>query len=903
MRDWTRYVREHLRLGELESVEARGVIEEVASQLEDVYEAARAQGAGEAEAEAEAASHVGDWEALAREIQRVARSARRPRASRIADRAEERARGRGRGGRWMADVLLDVRYAWRTLGRSPGFAAVVVLLIGLGVGANTAIFSVLKAVFLEPLPYPEPHELAVLWETTTRGGRGPASFPNYLDWKAQNRSFEHVGALGTQGVNLAGDVPALVRAGLATSSLFDVFGVAPVFGRVILPEEDATDARVVVLSHELWASRYDADPGILGRSILLSGEPHTVVGVMPRDFKLSTPWDANDRYQLWVPFPAEIRDRPRDSHSYPVFGRLRDGVTWPAARDDMERVALNLAEAYPETNLTQRVRVRPLHAVLFGDVGEQLFLVLGAAGLVLLIACGNVAGLLLARGTVRRTEIAVRAALGAGRGRVVRQLLTESGLLALAGGAVAVLLTFWGLGALRGMLPATVPRAGDIRLDATVLVFALVVSALTGLVFGLAPALAATRASHVEALKEGGGRGAGRRRGRLRNGFVVAQLGLTLMLVHGTALLVGSYLLLRDTELSFDPDNVLTTIVALSAETYDDVGRRVALFDKLVPRLEALPGVRSAAVVNRLPLEGGTNDRIIVEGREIPPDPNQRPLVERKTFVRDYLRTMGIPLRAGRTLTPLDSVRVGAGVLINERMAEQLWPGEDPLGKRFSFSGDPPQWLTVVGVVANVRQWGVEWPAIAEAYRPYPIYPQRTMYLILKTDVEPLSVVADVRRAVLEVDPNLPVTDTRTMDQVLGDSFVQRRFVTGLIGLFAVLALVLAIAGFYGVISYFVAQRSHELGVRMALGAGRGQLLRLVLARGLRLTALGILLGTAGALAASFITRSALYGLSPVNPWFVAGVALLLLGVAVASTMVPARRATTVDPARALQAE
>jgi putative ABC transport system permease protein len=902
MRDWTAYVRERLSLPGLQGPAAREVVEEVASQLEDVYEAARARGSSEAEAEAEACSHVRDWEELAAAVRRTSRTRREGAGRRAVERADAGLRRGGRGARWLADLMLDVRYAFRTLRKSPGFTATVVLLVALGVGANTAVFSVLKAVVLQPLPYPQPNELMVLWSTTTRGGRGPASWPDYLDWKAQNRSFEQMGL--SQGLRLSltdGDVPEQVRGAMVTSSVFDVFGVNAALGRTILPEEDASDARVVVLSHELWATRYESDPSILGRTIRLSDEPYKVVGVMPRSFAMTSPWNANDPYLLWTSIPASILTRPRDSYSYPVYGRLKDGATLAAARKDMDRVGLGLAEAYPATNRTQRALVQPLHVVLYGAAGGRLLLVLGAAALVLLIACGNVAGLLLARSATRRREIAVRAALGAGRMRMLRQLLTESGLLALAGGVVAVILVFWGLGALRSNLPSTLPRVHDIALDGPVLGTALLVSLITGLLFGLVPAVQAARISHVEALKEVAGRG-GRAHGRVRSAFVVAQLALTLTLVHGTVLLVGSYLLLRRHDTGFNPKNVLTMSVSLSGPRYADEQTRLAFFKELVPRLDALPGVREAAVVNRLPFEGGTNARIIVEGREIPPDPNDRPLVERKAVLGDYLHVMGIPLRAGRMIDERDAAGV-PGVVINERMAERIWPGVDPLGKRFSYDDNPPHWLTVVGVAGNVSQWGAEWGSIPEAFRPYALFPRPVMYLALKTDVPPATLVRAVRREVLAVDPDMPVTEIRTGEQLMGEQFSQRELMTTLIGLFAVLALVLAVAGIYGVIAYHVAQRTQELGVRIALGASRGRLLRLVLGRGLALAAVGVVLGTGGAVAASRITRNALYGLSPTNAWSIAGAALLLLAVAAVATLVPARRATTVDPARALQAE
>lgn len=915
MRDWRRYVRDHLPSDDLELRRALDAVDELASQLEDVYRTALSRGSSEPEADAEARAHIEDWDRLAAEMRRAAPSLRRPRASRWADRADERARAAGRWGAWLADLGMDVRYALRTLRRAPAFAAVVVLLVGVGVGLNTAVFSALKAVYLRPLPVPEPRELAVLWNTSTRGGQGPVSWPNYEDWKAQNRSFEALGIMSDMGVTLAdNEASERVRGAFVTSSIFDVFGVRPALGRAILPEEDSTAARVVVLSHELWERRYGADPQVVGRRIRLDGDSYDVVGVMPEGFAISSVWSAAARIQLWIPAPAGARSSSRDANAFPVLGRLRDGVTLEAAAADMERVALNLAAAYPETNLTQRVWVQGLHTALLGPLGAQLLLVFGGAALVLLVACGNVASLLVLRTAGRRTEIAVRSALGAGRARVMRMLLAESGLLALAGGAVAVLLAFWGLGAIRGVLPADVPRTADIGVDGSVLLFAAAASFLTALVFGLAPAIGATRGNQAEALKEAGGDRAGRRTGGARQAFAVAQIALTLVLVHLACLQAGSYLVLRGMDLGFDTENTLTVAVPLRGSAYEDAGRRHAFFRELIARLEVLPGVSHAGAVSKLPLEGGSNEHILVEGRAVPQDPNDLPLVERKSVVGDYFRAMGLRLQAGRMLTAADTfgnAGGAGGVIINRRMAQQLWPGDDPLGKRYRPNSPEwitppaagPQWLTVVGVVEDVRQWGMEAPAIAEAYRPYMLEPQQVMFVALRSAVEPASLVAAVRREVARLDPGVPVSAVRTMDEVVSGQLSWRRLLTSLVGLFAVLALLLAVAGIYGALSYFVAQRTHELGVRMALGARRGQLLLLVLGRGARLALWGVALGTAGALAASRLTSGFVYGLRPADPRFVGGVGVVLLAAALAAALIPARRATTVDPALVLRAE
>ena len=915
MRDWRRYVRDHLPVDDLKVQRALDLVDELAGQLEDAYRAALSRGASEREADAEARGHIEDWDALTAEIRLAAPSAQRGPASHWADRADARAQRAGRVGTWLADLGMDVRYALRTLRRSPAFAGVVVLLVGVGVGLNTAVFSALKAVYLRQLPFPEPRQLAVLWNTSTRGGRGPVSWPDYQDWKAQNQSFQALGLMRDVGVNLADEeVPQRVLGAYVTSSIFDVFDVRPVLGRAILREEDSVGSRVVVLSHDLWETRYGADPRIVGRQVRLDGDTYEVVGVMPDGRAVTSLWDAASPIELFTPFPPGVRTASRSSYAFPALGRLRDGITLQAAAADMERVALNLAEAYPETNRTQRVWVQGLHAALFGPSGAMLLLVLGGAGLVLLIACGNVAGLLVLRSAGRRTEIAVRAALGAGRGRVVRMLVTESGLLALGGGAVAVLVAVGGLGAIRGVLPAVLPRAADIRVDGWVLLFAAATSCVTALLFGLVPAWGAARGHLVAALKEAGGERAGRRAGGAKHAFVVAQVALTLVLVHLACLQTGSYLVLRKLDLGFDPGNTLTAGVMLRGSRYEDASRRHAFFGELVERLEAVPGVIHVGAVSHLPLQGGSNERVVAEGQAIPADPNDLPLVERKSVVGDYVRAMGLRLRAGRMLTPADTFRNSSGAggaIINARMAQQLWPGEDALGKRFrphdpewvTAPGTGPEWLTVVGVMEDVRQWGIEAPAIAEAYRPYMIEPQQRMFVVLRTATAPMSVVAAVRREVAALDPGVAISVVRTGDDLVSGQLTWRQLLTSLVGLFAVLALILAVAGIFGVLSYFVTQRRHDLGIRMALGAGRRQLLLLVLRRAGRLALWGVGFGVVGALAASWLTRGFVYGLRPVDPLLMGGVAVLLLVTALVAALVPARRATKVDPALVLRAE
>jgi predicted permease len=811
------------------------------------------------------------------------------------------------GGTSAGAVRQDLRYGLRTLARSPLFTGLAILILAIGIGANTAIFSVLKAAFLEPLPYTQPSELVVIWNRGEDGGRGPASFPDYEDWRSRNNTFEDMGAFGGRYFNLSGgDEPERLYGAIATASLFRLLEVTPDLGRSISSEDEDAGSAVVLLSHELWARRFGGDRDIVGRTIRVDGSPLSVIGVMPAGFQIPSPWwHYNPRQELWTPFPLESQREGRDSHSYPTLGRTNDGVSLEVAQQDLRSVSSHLAEEYPESNAGNWAWVVPLRTAMYGEVGFQVMLVFGAAGLVLLIACGNVAGLQLARAGGRRTEMAVRAAMGAGRGRVVRQLLTESTLLALAGGMAGVLLAVAALGAFRSLIPPSVPRVERIGVDGAILGFALIVSLLTGIVFGLAPALSASKANLTDSLREGGGRGghASPARERLRSAFVTVQFALCLVLLNGGLLLLKSYSLLQSTDAGFQAENVLTMALSLGGDRFRTAPERAAFIDEVEASLRTLPGVRAVGAVTKLPLLGGTNRTGRAEHEAPRERPNDGWLIEVSGILGDYHDAMGIPLLAGRMITPADTVPGDEKVVINQAMARRMWPDEEPLGKRFTFEEDPPRWLTVVGVVGDVRQWGLESRPIAEVYLPYTQRSAERVYLTVRTETDPSGLVAAARARVLAIDPDQPVSEVRTTDEIVRSALEPREFFTFLTGAFAAIALILAAVGIYGVTAYHVQQRTHEIGVRIAMGAARTRVLGLVLRRGTRMVAFGLVLGLSGALASGAIVSAFLWEVGALDPATLALTALVLSAIALLGSLVPAVRASRVPPMHALRAE
>ncbi len=810
----------------------------------------------------------------------------------------------------MGTFLQDVRYAVRTLLKSPGFAAVAVLALALGIGANTAIFSVVKAVLLSPLPYPEPERL--VWVRESNPGADipdePASAPNYNDWRTQVRSFDGLAAYANTALTLTdggGGEPERIPAVSTSANFFQVVGVAPALGRGFLPEEEtAGKNRVVVLSHGLWQRRFGASPQALGQTITLGGNAYTVVGVAPADFK--SPVRGPKAPEMWVPIAFNFNQNVRRSDYLNVIGRLRAGATIGQAQAELAGVAARLEQEYPATNAGWTVTTQPLHERVVGNVRQALWVLMGVVGFLLLIACANVANLLLARAAARRQELAVRSALGAGRGRLVRQLLTESLLLGIAGGGLGLILAAWGVELLVALSPGNIPRLEEAGLDARVLAFTFGVSVLTGVVFGLLPALSASKTDLAESLKEGGSRGptAGQGARRLRSSLVIAEIAITAVLLACAGLMIRSFNAIQSVDPGFRPERVLTFEFSLPSAKYKDEPQIAAFYEQLTARAAALPGVERAALVDSLPLGGGADVlSFVIEGRpELPPEKVQDAMFS--TATPDYFDVLGIGHVRGERLTERHRDGVPDVGVINETMARKFWPDEDPIGKRVNL-GDPARapWITVIGVVKDARSSGLDKEPYAQMYLPALQFRQRTMTFVARTSADPATLVPALRRELGALDQDLPLYNVRTMEQVLAESVARRRFQMILIAAFAGVGLLLAAVGIYGVISYTVTQRSHEIGVRMALGARASDILKLVVGQGLGLTLAGVGLGLAGSFALTRVLSSLLYGVTATDPLTFACVSLAMLGVALLACLIPARRATKVDPMVALRYE
>jgi putative ABC transport system permease protein len=805
----------------------------------------------------------------------------------------------------------DIRFGFRTLLRSPATSAVALLTLALGIGANTAIFSVVNGVLLEPLPYPDPDALVVVLESNPGLGfpRFSVSPPNFDDWRHQNQVFESMAAISRGRFNLTGgDRPEAVPGEQVTPELFRVLGVQPVLGRGFLPEEGRPGGpKVAVLSHGLWQRRFGSDRAALHRQILIDGESFTVIGVMPPGFELRS------QTQIWLPLPWDFTPDSRGGHFLSVLARLKPGVSLEKARTEMKAIAARLEQQYPDSNHGWTTEVRRLHDALVEDVRPALVLLLAAVAFVLLIACANVANLLLARLAAREREIAVRTALGAGRARLVRQMLTESLVLFFVGGVLGLLLAAWATRVMMALYGEGLPRRQAIALDGRVLLFTLLLSLVTGLVFGLVPALSATSGGLFGALKEGGRAVAGGARGRLlRNLLVVGEVAVALVLLVGAGLLLRSFARLRAVDPGCHPQGVLTAEITLPDQKYEPAERQIAFTRELLDRLRAIPGVQSADTVFPLPLGGnGFVLAFAVQGRPDTSSQDSSLHANIRLVTPDFFRTLGIRLLQGRAFTSHDDPQSVPVIVVNKTMADRIWPGESPIGKRITF-GDTQkpdvQWMEVVGVVADIHHRTLDQDPGSEVYWPQlqnPVGGQ--LSIVLKTAGEPTKLAGAVRAAVRAVDSDLPVDRVRPLESVVAEALAGSRFQSVLLGIFAGAALLLAAIGVYGVISYSVAQRTHEIGIRMALGARRPEVLGLVIRQGMALVLAGVGLGLALAvlLLAWLSERLAkfIYGGSAFDPLPLIAVPLVLLAVALLANWLPARRATRVDPLVALRYE
>ena len=901
MPDWKPEIRQ--RLTELQLAPAREaeIVEELTQHLDDRYEEMLDGGASPVEAYRRTLSELSESELLARELRRVERQSN----------AEPMIPGTNRRTRMMADLWQDLRYGARMLRKQPGFTLVAVLTLALGIGANTAIFTVVNALLLRPLPYPEAERLTVVATTMRREGVEvrSTSYPDLVSWRDQNTVFEQLAARTANSFSLlSGNEPERVNGELVSANYFSLLGVRAIHGRDFLAEEDQTpDAqRVAVVGAGLWQRRFGGNPELVGQTIQLSDGNYTVVGIMPEGFR-----GVSDMAELWLPIMMTSAVRPakdlqeRDQRWLSAVARLKPGVSLLQAQTEMDTIARQLEQTYPDSNANRGAQVTLLHEQLFGNMQQMLWILLGAVGCVLLVACANVANLLLQRAATRRKETAIRLALGATRGRLMRQLLTESLLLALSGGALGVLVAYWSADFLVTLSPITFPSFVKLRLDAWVLGFSLVISVATGLLFGLTPALHAARPALNEALNDTSrGTSGGLGRSRMLGALVVSEIALALVLLVGAGLMIRSLQRLHSVDPGFDSEQLLTMRFSLPAPKYPraQIG---GFTQQLHERLRALPGVRAVALSSDLPLSGDTSaGPIELEGQTaVPADSEIR--MYRHRVTPQFFATLGIPLVQGRDFTADDRAQAPGVVIVSEALARRYWPGENPLGKRLKEQGESNPWLSIVGVAADVKYRGLPQNPNADPDVYYPLQqrPTNNLSLAVRTEADPAGLTGVIRSELQKLDPDLPVYGVTTMAQRVTNQTTQARFSTWLLGIFGGLALLLAAVGIYSVMAYAVEQRTHELGIRLALGAGAGDVLRLVLRHGMRLALLGVALGLGAALVVTRLMKGLLFGVAAIDPLTYAGIALLLTAVVLVACWLPARRAARVDPIVALRYE
>lgn len=812
----------------------------------------------------------------------------------------------------METLIQDLRYGLRMLLKNPGFTTVAVITLALGIGATAALFNVINGVLLKSLPFKDPDHLLYVWEVNPNFPipNIPASTLNFRDWKEQNHVFSTLaGRQAFTASLMSGDQPERIQGEKVTADYFQALGIDPLFGRVFLPEEDKPGGQpVALLSKGLWLRRFGGDAEIIGRTLTLNGQATTVVGIMPNDYR--------PNIEFWVPLAPDYVKADRSLHTVQAIGRLAPGVTQQQAQIEMSNIASGLAEQYPDLNTGWSVNLVPVHDSIVQNIRPALLILFSAVVVVLLIACTNVANLLLARAASREKEIAIRLALGAGRLRLLRQILTESVLIALVGGALGTLIAIWGTRLLVSLNPQGIPRAGEIGVDGKVLGFALLVSITSGIIFGLAPALQASKPNLNETLKESARSSAGTTHGRrLRSILVVIEVASALVLLVGAGLLIKSFSRLQEVQPGFNRKNLLTFQIFLPPARYPGGPQQVSFYKEALRRFSSLPGVSSAAAISQAPLAGpGAQIIFSVEGLPLPA-PHEAPLVSYRIISPDYFQALEIPVLDGRAFTEADNLESLSVVVVNENLAKNMWPGQNPIGKRVTVGvplpGETPEYSTVVGVVANVKHTTLNGDTGMQMYQPVYQAPTRNLTYVIRTALDPMSMVESARSAVASLDPGIPVANVKTMDTIVYDSVAPFRFNTFLFSLFAVVALVLTVVGVYGVLSYSVAQRTQEIGIRMALGAQSLDVLRLIIRQGMVLTLAGV---TIGMIALYFLIHiishflpgllnGMLFGVSATDPFTFVLISLLLTAVALVACAIPARRATKVDPLTALRYE
>ena len=811
----------------------------------------------------------------------------------------------------MDSLIKDIRYGVRGLLKHPGFTAIVVITLALGIGASTAIFSVVDNVLLRRLPYRNAERIVAIEEMNREGTRGQVTSANFLDWRAQNTVFEHLAAIKTTTTNLAlSDHAERIDLAQTNTNFFDVFGVAPQYGRLFIPQdEQAGHEPVVIVSDTLWRRRFGSDPSLVGKQLTLDGRNFTVIGITPPGFQYP------DKTELWVPplklvpelYANQDVTQTRGMGYLAAVALLKPGVTLPHAAAEMETITARLRQQYPTTNNRRFNRVVSLHEHLVGDTNKVLWLLLGAVTFVLLIGCANVANLLLASGAARQKEMAIRTALGASRWRVMRQLFTESTILALTGGAVGVLIAIWGLAAITKLLPGDFPRLNEIHLDLRILGFTFAASVLTGILFGLVPALQISRPDVQESIRETGrGASGSRRQNRFRQALIAGEIALCVVLLAGAGLLFRSFLRLQSVNTGFVSGQVLTARLTPSGTSYNNQADYDKFYNQVIEKVSAIPGVQDAGLINTLPLDKGPTTGFRVEGRPVL-TPDKWPMVNYRAVSPNYFRAMGIPVVQGRAYTERDNSNAPAVMIINQQTAREIFPDENPVGKRITFGNvdqnQQPVWFEIVGVVANVRSLELREESQSEIYFSSLQDYWAAMSLVVRSTVEPSSLSAAVRQAVNEVDKSVPVSQVKTMDKVVSESITQPRFNLFLLVLFSTVAMLLSAAGIYGVTAYTVSQRTRELGIRLALGAQVGDVLKMILAQGMAVIGVGLVLGLAAAFGLMRLLRSLLFGIGENDPLTFVAITIVLLIVALIACYIPARRATKVDPLEALRAE
>jgi predicted permease len=810
----------------------------------------------------------------------------------------------------METLFQDLRYGLRMLIRNPGFTAVAIITMALGLGANTALFSVVNGVMLKSLPFQDPDRLMFILETNAKfppPGVSSSSL-NYRDWKEQNRSFQMIAARQGYTANLtSSERPEKIQGEKVTWDYFTTLGVTPISGRTFTEDEDKPGARpVILLSQGLWQRRFGSDPNIVGQAVPINGQSATVIGIMPNDYR--------PNIELWAPLAIVYQNADRNLHNLQVIGRLAAGVSQAQAQTEMSTIAARLAGQYPDANTGWGVALVPFQDLIILNIRQALMILLAAVGFVLLIACANVANLLLARAASREKEIVIRLTLGASRGRLIRQVLTESILISLIGGLVGVLIAVWCTQALIGLNPQGIPRAKEIGIDGRVLGFSLLMALGSGILFGLTPAWLATKPNLNETLKESGKSSAGNARGhRLRGLLVIIQVALAFVLLVGAGLLIKSFSQLQQVNVGFNRERLLTMQVSLPPAQYQAPPTLLSFYNEAVRQISALPGVTSVGAISHVPLAGGGPQFVFaVEGRPIP-TPAEAPIASYRVVTPGYFQTMGIPLTKGRGFTDADDPNTLQVVLVNQKLVDDMWPGEDPIGKRLTVGvplpNEQPDWATVVGVVGNVKHTSLAGETNMQMYHPVaqtPFLTQgmgRTMNYVIRAGSTPETLIEPARKVFAGLNATLPVSNVKTMENIISDSVAPFRFNMFLLGLFAATAMVLTLVGVYGVMNYAVTQKTQEIGIRMALGAQPGQVRALILKQGLKLSTAGLVIGLTGSFVLLRLMSSLLFGVSATDPLIFVGVALGLALVTVLACYIPARKATKIDPLVALKYE